>query len=147
MHAVASQVSRNRHRGGGVPERALWTAAGSMIVGGCAMILSSYWYRSTNDTAAAYKAYHRSRVECDLGRVKLEDTCNASRRCCLAQFGLPRTGKSAVLQAHLARIEALRPSAVPSTTAAPEIHSSRAVDVWQNFYDEAVLWVKLGKPK
>lgn len=117
----------------------------AVFAGGLLAIVIGYWLRTTNDTAAAYKAWHRAHDEFREGQATLDAVCAASRRCCLAQCNVPRLNRTGALDAHLQRIDALRPSESPANAeAAGPQHQS---EIWRIYHDEALLWVKLGKPK
>jgi hypothetical protein len=117
-----------------------WVALSSIVVCGGIVMLGGYWFRKTADTAAAHKAYHRAKIEFELGRTLLNDVCTTSRRCCIAQCSIPRLSCSASLQSHLARIDALEP-------AGDDAGTQRDHEVWQVYHDEAKLWITYGKPK
>jgi hypothetical protein len=117
-----------------------WTPLASIAICGGIVMLGGLWFRATVDSAAAYKAYHRAKIEFEIKRATISDVCGASRRCCIAQCAVPRPSASAVLEAHLARVESLH--------SAAEAADGRGVqEAWQIFRDEAALWVQYGKPK
>jgi hypothetical protein len=146
MIATATQASARQLRERPLRQPIRWSFVAAVIVYGLAVMLTGYWFYQTNDAAAAYKAYHRARLEFAQGKAALDDVCAASRRCCIARCSIPRLSKTPLLQAHLERIDALRPTEVASG-ASPESVRRNAVEVWQIFHDEAVLWVQLGRPQ
>lgn len=123
-----------------------WPVLATVLIYGCVIIVSGRWLRQTSSTAAAYKAYHRAKVDFGLGRASLAEVCAASRRCCIAQCRLPAFSKSAPLQAHLARIEATEPAGSLFVSGTEKPQQNQA-EVWQVFHDEALLWVQLKKPR
>ena len=117
----------------------------AVFAGGLLAVAIGYWMRTTNDTAAAYKAWHHAHDEFGDGRATLDAVCAASRRCCLAQCSVPRPTQTGALDAHLKRIDALRPAEVPANDEATA--ADHRSEIWRIYHDEALLWVKLGKPK
>ena len=147
MTTTAPEISLDQRAALRMRQPIKWGVVASVFVCGCLVIVAGYWFRQTTDTAAAYKAYHRAKVEFELGRASLSELCGASRRCCIAQCRVPRLGKSAPLQAHLARIDAARPATVVKTETGEKTDDQDSLKAWQVFHDEAALWIALGKPK
>jgi len=116
------------------------------MIYGCVAMVAGYWVRQTSDAAAAYKAYHRAKIEFGLGQASLEDVCSASRRCCIAQCCIPRLSSADVLESHMRRINGIRPPQTGVDTGA-ESGDRGATRAWKTFHDEAEMWIKLGKPK
>jgi hypothetical protein len=117
----------------------------AVFAGGLLAVAIGYWMRTTNDTAAAYKAWRHASDEFRDGHASLDAICAASRRCCLAQCSGPRLSRTGALEAHLKRIDTLRPSEGPATNEANS--ADHRTEIWRIYHDEAALWVKLGKPK
>jgi hypothetical protein len=140
MIATAPEISNDQRIFVQFARSLPWIAFSSIVVFGGIVMLGGYWFRKTADTTAAYKAYHRAKVEFGIGRTALDDVCTASRRCCIAQCSVPRLSSSAALKSHLARIDALQP-------AGDEPGAQRGHEVWQVYHDEAKLWITYGKPK
>ncbi|HVW00085.1 MAG TPA: hypothetical protein VHB77_07090 [Planctomycetaceae bacterium] len=122
-----------------------WGLLCTIAMAGCLVIVIGYWLRTTNNTAAAYKAWHLAHAEYGDGHATLDAVCAASRRCCLAQCSVPRFSRALPLEEHLKRIDALRPTdGAPSDTESKPDHRA---EIWRIYHDEAALWVRLGKPK